>query len=275
MGLGTRMTNGWQVAKNSLAVLNAHKELIIFPVLSGLSMLLVIGSFLSVVYGAFGWAQVDTDKYSSGTIYLFLFCFYIVNYFIVVFFNMGLVHCAKLYFDGEEVSVAKGLRFSAGRIHYIFLWAVFAATVGTALRFIQDNVGWLGKIIVGIVGIVWSAATFFVIPILAYENVGPAEALKRSANLMKQKWGEGITANFSLGLISFCAILLVAVGGMAISALVNETAGVLIMVAGILFIITISSALHTILISALYNQVNGDLNEHFNSQLLDDLFVEK
>ena len=275
MGLSTRVSNGWEVAKASLKVLNAHKELIIFPILSGISILLVIAAGFGFAFNSFGWRAADTGDISSGAIYLVLFVFYVVNYFIVVFFNMGLMYCAKCYFDGADTSVAKGLKFSLSRIHYIFLWAVFAGTVGTLLRMVQDKLGWLGKLFIGLIGLVWSAATFFVIPILAYENVGPAEALKRSTGIMKEKWGTGITANFSIGLISFLVMILIAIAGTGISTLVNEQAGIVVMCLGILAVILISSALQSILISAIYNQVSGNDNQHFADPLIKDLFVEK
>jgi hypothetical protein len=184
--------NGWQIAKTSLQVLNAHKELIIFPILSALSLLLIVASFVTVLFARVGW---NIDRFQIGEInpgfqYMFVFLFYIVNYFVVVFFNMALMHCARLYFEGEEVSISKGFQFSMSRIGAIFSWAVFAATVGTVLKIAQDNLGWVGKIISGIAGIVWSVATFFVVPIIAYENLGPIEAVKRSSRMMKEKWGD-------------------------------------------------------------------------------------
>lgn len=262
----------------SLKVLNANKELIIFPILSGISMILIIGSFAAAFFAHAGWdiesiKSIKTEN--RGMLYLIMFGFYIVNYFIVVFFNMALMHCARLYFDGEEVSVSKGLQFSASRIGAIFSWAVFAATVGMILKMIQDKAGWLGKIITGIIGIVWSIATFFVIPIIAYEKLSPMEAVKRSAQMMKEKWGESIGANFSIGIVSFLGILIVAVVGMAVTAFISAPVGIGIFVVGMLSILAISSALHSIFISAVYNNINGNLNDHFNQQLLDDLFVQK
>ncbi len=275
MGFFTRLNNGWEIAKTSMKVLNANKQLIIFPILSGLSMVMVIASFLIFLVNKEGWTNYINNHAGDKLMYLVLFLFYIINYFIVVFFNMGLMHCTKLYFEGEEVTIAKGLNFSMSRIGAIFSWAVFAATVGTLLRMIQDNAGWLGKIIISLVGIVWSVATFFVIPVLAYENVGPLDAVKRSSNLMKEKWGETIGANFSISIIGLLFFLAAGVIGLTVSALINEEAGILIFVLGFFLIITITSALHSIFISAVYNHINGNINDYFNQHLIDGLFVNK
>ncbi|MEI9958018.1 MAG: DUF6159 family protein [Ferruginibacter sp.] len=91
---------------------------------------------------------------------------------------MALIHCTKLFLQGEEVSVMIGLKFSFSRIGVIFSWALFAATVGTILKAIQENSGWLGKIVGGLLGFVWGVTTFFVVPIIAYEQLGPIDALK-------------------------------------------------------------------------------------------------
>jgi len=50
---------------------------------------------------------------------------------------MALIHCTRMYFKGEEVSVKAGLQFSLSRIGAIFSWAVFAATVGLILKTIR------------------------------------------------------------------------------------------------------------------------------------------
>ncbi len=276
MGFFTRLSNGWEIAMTSMKVLNANKQLIIFPILSGISLLLVIGSFVVPFLAIHGWDVKAVDiNGNRAVMYLWTFVFYIVNYFIVVFFNMALMHCARLYFEGEEVTVNKGLRFSVSRVGAIFAWAVFAATIGTLLKMIQDNLGWLGKILISLVGFLWSIATFFVIPIIAYENVGPYDALQKSAGMMKEKWGETIGANFSIGLVNMVAVVPLAIVAFAVGAMSNIIIGGGVFVLGMVLIFAISSALHSIFISAVYNNINGNLNDHFNQQMLDGLFVQK
>ncbi len=275
MGFFDRLTNGWHIAMSSLKVLQANKQLIILPILSGISMVLVTASFISVYVGANSWSFDGLQDMNRATMYALLFLFYVVNYFVVVFFNMALVHCAKLYFDGEEVTVSKGLQFSISRIGAIFAWAVLSATVGVILKMIQDRAGWLGKIATSLVGMVWSIATFFVVPVIAYEKLSPVEAVKRSAELMKEKWGEGLGATFSFGLIQFGFLVVFGIAALAVSALINEAAGIVLFVLGVLFTFSITSALNNIFISAVYNNINGKSTPYFHEPLLDGLFEEK
>ncbi|MDB5197729.1 MAG: hypothetical protein JWP88_2100 [Flaviaesturariibacter sp.] len=272
MSFFTRLSNGWTIAMNSFKVLRANKQLIVFPILSGVSLVLVMGSFVTAILAGAGWEIDAVNDGNTVLNYLMLFGFYLVNYFIITFFNMALVHCTHLYFTGEEVSVQKGLQFSASRLRVILSWALFAATVGTILKVLQENLGWIGKIITGLMGIVWSVATFFVVPVIAYEDLGPIDAFKRSAQLMKEKWGESLGSRLGFGVVNLVAFLLVAVPLFIIGAFIHILVGIGLALLGTFLIMTIMSAAHTIFISAVYHNVTGHPVEHFNQQLIDNLF---
>jgi hypothetical protein len=275
MNFFTRLSNGWQIALNSFTVLKENRQLILFPILSGLSMILVISSFVVALFASGRWQADDVHEYGTVTNYMIVFLYYVVNYFIIVFFNTALVHCTHLYFMGEEVTIRKGLQFSMSRIGAIFSWAVFAATVGTALRLLQDNLGSIGKIITGLIGIVWSVTTFFVVPVIAYENLGAVAAFRRSAALMKEKWGESLGATFSFALVQIVGFLLLAIPSFLLGYLLHPVVGIVLFILGVFTILVVMSAARTIFISAVYHNINGDPVKHFNQQLADNLFVNK
>jgi len=276
MSFSDRLSNGWKLTNSSFSVLKKNKQLIIFPIITGLSLLLVLGSFFTGLLAMSGWdfKGIQIDKSSSGY-YVFIFCYYVINYFVIVFFNMALIHCARLYFNGEEPTISKGINFSLSRIGVIFTWAVFAATVGTILKAIQDRVGFVGKIIAGLIGIAWGISTFFVMPVIAYEEMGPVDAVKRSANLMKQKWGETLTATFSFGIVQFLAMLAVGIPLWLIGAFISIPVAVVL---GLLFLLTmlaVMSAARTIFIAAAYETMNNRPVKEFESSTLDGLFIQK
>jgi hypothetical protein len=275
MGLFTRLSNGWTIAMNSFKVLKANRQLIIFPILAGISMLFIIGSFVATILATAGWDVDNIAAPSTAGTYALLIGFYIVNYFVIVFFNVALTHCAALYFKGEEVSIGKGIQFSASRIGAIFSWAVFAGTIGAVLKVIQENSGAIGKIITGLLGIVWTVATFFVVPVIAYENLDPLAAFKRSSQLMKAKWGESIGSGFSFGLIQLVGIASAALLGFFVGKFISEIAGIAVGVLGVMMVLAITSAARTIFISAVYHNVTGDPVEQFNQNFIDNLFVKK
>jgi Na+/H+-translocating membrane pyrophosphatase len=270
-----RISNGWNIALDSWKVLRENKHLIIFPILSTISLIFIVGSFFVSVLSFYDWDISTIHRPGSIAQYLVILAFYVVNYFIVVFFNVALVHCVSMYFKGEKVSVKEGIQFSMSRIGSIFAWAVFAGLIGAVLKIIQENTGTLGKIITGLIGIVWGIATFFVVPVIAYENLGPVDAFKRSAQIMRDKWGQRVGAGFSFGLISLACFAVIAIVGFGIGALVHPIAGVAIAILAVVSLLTIMSALKTIFISAVYHNVNGDPVELYNQQFIDNLFVSK
>ncbi|HLX91768.1 MAG TPA: DUF6159 family protein [Puia sp.] len=275
MSFFEKLSNGWRISLYSFSVLRENKSLIIFPILSAVSMILIFGSVITAVLASNGWTAANFDVNNRTLDYILVFLFYLVNYFIVVFFNMALIHCTRLYFHGQRPKVADGIRFSLSRVRSIFAWAVLAAIVGTILRIIQENVGSLGKIITGLIGVVWNIAAFFVVPVIAYENLGPVDAIKRSASMMKQKWGESLGATFSFGLIHFIAVLVVAGSLFVMGSFINVVLGIALAVLGVLVLAAIFSAAQTIFVSSVYHEVTGDPVAKFNEAFADSLFVSK
>ena len=275
MNFFERLNTGWSITMNSFSILKKNKQLIIFPFLSGISLVLVMGIFMLGILAPAGWDvdYINTDNEVVN--YAVLFGFYFVNYFIIVFFNMALIHCTKLFFEGEEVSLAIGIKFSAGRIGVILSWAFFAAPVGTILKIIQENTGIVGKIITGLLGIVWGVTTFFVVPVIAYENLGPIAAFKRSTQLMKEKWGESLGSTLSMGLIKLVVFLLAAVPLVFIAMYVNVLLGAGLAIMTAFVILAVFSAAETIFISSVYHNITGNIDDHFNQQVIDGLFVVK
>jgi hypothetical protein len=277
-----RLSNGWRLGKTSLLTIRENPSLMVFPFISGISLILVTLSFFGSGYLAFGEEilAIADDKIAANSLdailYVMVFLFYIFNYFIIVFFNVGLVHCARMILDGHETTVREGIDYAATRVGSILSWAILAATVGMILKAIQENSGTFGQIISGIIGMVWGIATFFVVPIIAYEDVNPIEAVKRSGQIMKDKWGESIGANFSFGLFSFLGTILVALpAGFLIGAIIHPVAGV---VTGVMMFILIQmsvSAANMVFLAAAYQHVNDEPTGYFESDILDDVFVQK
>ncbi len=141
----------------------------------------------------------------------FLFLFYLVNYFVIIFFNVGLVFCVRKILYGQQTTFSEGLKEAWSRFGQILGWAAISATVGMVLQFLRENAGLPGKIVAGLMGMAWNLLTFFVIPVLVFEGVGPIEAIKRSGSIFKRTWGESVVGQFSvsaiIGLLSILGIV--------------------------------------------------------------------
>lgn len=276
MGFFSRLSNGWRMGMLSLNVIKKNKQLVLFPIISGAFLLLVIGSFAGLAFANWGLEVDQMVEEATVTEYAITFIFYLLSYFVIVFFNVGLVHCTRMYLMGESPTVGDGIRYSMSRLPIILGWAVLSATVGLVLKAIQENAGTVGEILSGLLGMVWSIVTFFVVPVLAYENTGPLAALKRSGKIMKEKWGESIGASFSFGIISFVGFLIIALPIGFLIGMIHPIAGIAAGVFAAFLIQSIVSSAEMVFITSVYHQiVQNEPVEDFDPEVLDNLFVEK
>jgi Family of unknown function (DUF6159) len=255
-----RIARTWSLMGRSFAVLKSDRELVWLPIFSGIaaiaaSILVFSGGALVFLpqLKAMGAAGARNAP-MTGNLWVWLFVFYLVNYFIVVFFNVALVSVAGDRLAGGRATIDDGLQLAWNRMGKIFQWALLAATVGILLRMLEERVGWLGRLIVSFVGIAWTLATYFVVPILAAEDLGPVEALSRSGELFRERWGEEVVGGFSFGLI----FTLLALPGIALP-LYGATFGRTALVAGLVLALlywillgVVNAAVQGIFMAALY-----------------------
>lgn len=187
-----------ELAKASFEVVKADKELLWIPVLSTLTGLLVAASFLAPALYE-GWLP-GAVRSEDPLLFVWGAAFYLVSYFVVFYFNTALVGAALIRLEGGDPTLGDGLRIANDRFWQILGYAAIAATVGVILQAIEEKVGWVGKIVVGLIGVVWTVATFLVVPVLVAQKVGPLQALKESARLLRQTWGENLIGAAGLGL---------------------------------------------------------------------------
>jgi len=118
--------------------------------------------------------------------------------------------------------------------------------------------------------------------VIVIEKLGPIDAVKRSASLLKQTWGESLSSTFSIRLFTFLASLLgiipMVIGG---ALLANGTValGIPLFLIGILILLgvsVISSALNSIVLAALYiYAVEGKAPTNFDANLVENAFAAK
>ncbi|QDT39204.1 DUF6159 family protein [Stratiformator vulcanicus] len=275
------ITNGIDIARQSLRVIALDKELLIFPALSGLSLTAVLVSFALPLWGL-GYADVvmagnATEEAAAlkddPIAYVILFAFYYVNFFVITFFNAALVSCAIYRFHGGDPTIMTGLRAATSRLPQIAAWAFVAASVGFVLKIIEGRSEQAGRIIAGILGATWGILTYFVVPVLVVEKLGPIEAVKRSVSVVRETWGEAITANIGIGLMTFFACLFVIAIPIAVGILAGPgtllVGAVILAVLLLILIGLISATLNAIVIAALYEYAaEGEVPQQFNETTL-------
>lgn len=263
---------GLQLLKMSFSVIRKDKELLLFPVISGLLLIAIAASFIIPI---FILTPIGTDSFNLAFI-AFWAIFYFISFFVSTFFNVAIIGCALMRMDGGDPTLSYGFRYAAERVKLIALWALVSATVGLILRAIENQVGFIGKIIVGFIGLAWTIATYFVIPVIAVEKLTPFKAMKRSASILKNAWGEALVSNLGIGLIFallFLAGFIVGLIGMLYCFIyVGVVAGLIVLaifVIYIVFLAVLSTTVSAVLMAALYRfATTGKTVEGFSAQAL-------
>ena len=272
----------YHLFRQSLAILSQDKELLIFPLLSGI---VTIVAFLSMVWG--GWTTGffnriaetgDRSLEANALAYAAMFLWYFVSWFIVIFFNVAIVHCAKIRIDGGDPTVADGFRASMQHLGRIALWALISATVGLILRIIAERAKLLGRIVVWIVGAAWSIATYFIVPVMIFERRSVRDSIKQSTNLISKTWGESLAAGIGIGaftmLLGAAGLFLPIIG--AFISLTAALTGLIVMVIWWIALAIITSALAAIFRTGLYVYAStGQTPSGFNPEYVQHAFAAK
>lgn len=284
---------GWSMAGASWSVLKAYPKLALFPVLSGIA-LIAVSAVLIIPTGAGALAGAGmnlSDKAVESIVYVALFVWYFLCTFVVVFCNAALISCALQSFAGQPPTIGSGFAAAGKRLPQILGWSLVAATVGVILQALQsmltDKLGFFGDLLAGIFSAVWGVATYFVVPVLVTDGVGPIKAIKRSSGILRRTWGESLAGSGGLGLISFLFMLpliaLIALGVMLAGSAGGSVAsgailGTVIAVAVIyvLALIVVFTALGSIFRAAVYAYATtGVTPSHMDATLLQSSFKTK
>jgi hypothetical protein len=194
-----KLSNTWALLKASWEILKKDKEMLLFPVMSGIACILFLAAFLVPLV-----LLVNEDPKTRSPEVLIYLCFFVYlffTYFVMTFFNAALVACAAKRMVGGDPTIGDGIRTASSRLHPIAGWALLSASLGVILKVIEDRSEWVGKIVSDVIGIAWGIASYLVVPVLVLENRGPLEALRESAALVKKTWGEQFIGGFSFAIV--------------------------------------------------------------------------
>ena len=260
----------WNVTKLTFGVINKDRELLWFAFLSFIfSVIFTIAMIFPTIVPAFLDESFSRDSLEAYQ-YVILFVTYFGLAFIATFFNVCVVYTTKVRFEGGNATFSESIRFAFSRISVIVQWSLVSASVGLLLRILHNLASRLGKvgelvanIVIGLLGMAWSILTIFVVPVLVYENVGPIDAIKRSAEAIKRTWGESLIKAIGMGLVqvlAFIVLILIGVGiVIALSKafdIIGLLVGVCIMGALLLLAGLVFSVANTVFNTALYLYAN-------------------
>ena len=252
-----KFSRSWELAKASAAVLRSDKELLVFPVVSGIATLVVLATFTVPVFAFKLFANgVGPVNLAVG------FVFYLCQYFVIFFFNSALVGAAMIRLNGGDPTVADGLRIARERMLPILGYAAIAATIGLLLQFLKNKDNFVIRILGSLLGTAWTVASFLVVPVLVASKVGPIDAVKKSIELLKTTWGENAVGQLGIGFVFGFIMAGVIIAGVLLSILgftISPYLGGSLVALTVLSVLTvgiIQSALSGVYAAALYRFAN-------------------
>ncbi len=250
-----RIRNTFELGKLSWGVLKKDRELLAIPVLS---FLVSAALLIPLVFVAFATASTESggaDEASANPAMVLIAVVATLGLSVIsVFFNGALVAGAHERLAGGDPTVGSAIRKAFSRIGGLVPWAIMTATVGMILRALRDRAGWLGRVVISMIGMAWEVATFLVVPAIVIDDKGAWDGLKTSGSLLKSTWGENLAARVGFGILGFVAVLPAVLLMAVLGSLggVGLIAGIVIGVVWITVVVVVMTALNAVFQAALY-----------------------
>jgi hypothetical protein len=206
--MASKNPTGKAILQASLQLFRQDRQMIWLPVMATVTALVafaIITGPLVLALGHTGYAVIFA-----------IACGSVVATAATVIFNVALVFAANDRIEGRTPTIGSSMTQAWGRRSVIFEWALLSAVVGAAIRLLEQRLGLVGRILGFAGGLAWIVATYLVIPVLAFENLGPIDAVKRSSSILKARFGTVTRSGLRFGAIfaglSIGALVVLAMG---------------------------------------------------------------
>jgi hypothetical protein len=209
----------------------------------------------------------------------YLLITYFLSMFLATFFNVAFYSEIIEALNSRGVSLRRGLALAVKRLPSILAWTLLAGVVGWMIRSIEERVPLLGRIVTGLIGLAWSVAAVFAIPVIIQNQTqrNPLKILRQSAETLKQTWGEGLVGYLGFSsvsmLIFLCSLVGLALAGGVAFVLKSISLGIIAVGVWLIALIVISYA--SSVASQVYRCVlfiyatEGSVPEPYTQELLD------
>lgn len=210
----SRFQRSWSLFTCSVAVIRANRKLLLFPIMITFLMFVMAMFFIvPVAFWSTGHAYTELAHWQAvahrwvswgeaegGTVkvnpagYGLLAGIYLVSTFLATFLNVAFYSQILSALRGQPVSISGGLRLASARIRAIIAWSLFTGVVGLIIKSLEERVGIIGRWVIRLIGVAWSVASVFVVPVIVLEpgTANPLRFLKASAGSLKKTWGESL-----------------------------------------------------------------------------------
>ncbi len=272
-----RFGHSWSLFKTSFGVIKQDKELLWMPILSFLASAVAIAGIVGVGFFAGIFPTVTQEDGSIDPVAAALsFTTYLLLAFVQVYFHAATVAGANERLGGGDPTLGSALGKANKHLGRLFLWALVVATVNVILQAVRERSPALMRIVIGLVGTAWNLATYFVVPILLFEDKGIGGGLKGSGSYFKKTWGQTLAGEVGIGFAAGVVTILLALGGLALSfglfmvlGVAGAIAGIAVTVIAVVIASIMFSVASAVYKTALYRYASGaGASGPFDAQML-------
>jgi hypothetical protein len=133
----------------------------------------------------------------------------------------------------------------------------------------------IGKIVIALLGAAWTILTYFMAPIIVFEDLGVQDGLARSTAMIRKTWGEGVGKGLAFTALTLLGLVILVLGFFLLM-LVHPVVAVLFFTVGFIGLLTVISAMDGIFKVALYRYACWNMvPEGFSQELVQDAFAPK
>lgn len=247
-----RISRGWRLTRTSWGVLAGDRTALILAALQGLA---AVGVAVAV-FTLSGWINHPRQE---SRLLVAVVVTYLPSTLISTFIGVALCAAVAAAMRGDRLTLAQALSVPLRRIGQILVWSLLAAGVGLLLEQLAARLPFGGRILTWLTGMAWSIGTLFVLPILALNGCDATECVRRSAGLVKERWGEGMTGNLVIGAWAIIIAIPLAIAvGIVEAVSHSRTTAWLVFLVGIVLIGSVTWAATRVFSVALYRYAIGE-----------------
>ena len=283
--MSNQLNTGLEFSKKSFKILKQKKSLFVFP---AISVILILSLFFLILHPLFkiekiAWETNHITELQWIIFFGLLLGFFFVAHFITLFFNVAVISGITQIVNHGFAKLDVCFKTSCQHFLSLLRWTIILSTIGIVIRFLED---WWDRWPTlkctnhYLSGLPWLIATFFVVPILITEQCNVITAIKRSALIVKEKWGTSLASRMGIGFIIFVAwvisfiplIVAIIIGGKTILLIGSVITSVLFLTISILNIATkivTNTALY------LYATQNQHIVKYYDTDMLQKAFYSR
>jgi len=256
-----RMRLGWSFFRKSLSIFFSRKEFLLFPVFKTLAFTLLTCLLAFLIYFFIEWNTFqeflnlfDKDKpcHPEFVDYIILlasgFMMYFVATFVDGFFSVALCDYTRNVMNRAGMPISVSFNHARRKLGKITLWSLFTATVMLILQVINAvlerfKLRFLARFFTFLGEMAWAIATFFIFPVIAFENRGMIDNVKRSHKILRDSFGESLTGIFIFNILPlilfFPYIICCSVGTVGFYFMIEYSTGIRNSPANVMYFVVI------------------------------------